>query len=133
VNQPPGKRATPSFSTQSGITRQRPSKPPAHGHLAGKATKEKIHSLSALGQAAIGRGYCEKHDAKFAIIACYALARKQQRETAAPAVVEACMSDIPPPLQTPRRRARGRPFDKGRSGNPAGRPAGSRNKATLAG
>jgi hypothetical protein len=29
-------------------------------------------------------------------------------------------------------RARGRPYDKGRSGNPAGRQTGSRNKATLA-
>jgi hypothetical protein len=29
-------------------------------------------------------------------------------------------------------RVRGRPFEKGRSGNPAGRRAGSRNKATLA-
>ncbi len=29
-------------------------------------------------------------------------------------------------------RARGRPFEKGRSGNPAGRLPGSRNKATLA-
>ena len=29
-------------------------------------------------------------------------------------------------------RVRGRPFEKGRSGNPAGRPAGSRDKATLA-
>ena len=28
--------------------------------------------------------------------------------------------------------ARGRPFEKGRSGNPAGRRPGSRNKATLA-
>src|SRR6266851_748790 len=36
------------------------------------------------------------------------------------------------PLVKPQRRPRGRPFDKGRSGNPAGRPAGSRNKATLA-
>ena len=35
-------------------------------------------------------------------------------------------------LVKPQRRPRGRPFDKGRSGNPAGRPAGSRNKATLA-
>ncbi len=30
------------------------------------------------------------------------------------------------------RGARGRPFEKGRSGNPAGRRIGSRNKATLA-
>jgi hypothetical protein len=29
-------------------------------------------------------------------------------------------------------RARGRPYKKGRSGNPAGRQTGSRNKATLA-
>jgi Family of unknown function (DUF5681) len=29
-------------------------------------------------------------------------------------------------------RARGRPFAKGQSGNPRGRPAGSRNKATTA-
>jgi Family of unknown function (DUF5681) len=29
-------------------------------------------------------------------------------------------------------RARGRPFAKGRSGNPRGRPAGSRNKSTIA-
>ena len=32
----------------------------------------------------------------------------------------------------PRPRGRGRPFEKGRSGNPAGRRSGSRNKATLA-
>ena len=30
------------------------------------------------------------------------------------------------------RRVRGRPFEKGRSGNPAGRRRGSRNRATLA-
>jgi hypothetical protein len=30
------------------------------------------------------------------------------------------------------RRMRGRPFEKGRSGNPAGRRTGSRNKATIA-
>src|SRR5260370_40088598 len=29
-------------------------------------------------------------------------------------------------------RGPGRPFEKGRSGNPAGRPGGARNKATLA-
>jgi hypothetical protein len=29
-------------------------------------------------------------------------------------------------------RVRGRPFEKGRSGNPAGRRTGSRNKTTLA-
>jgi hypothetical protein len=32
----------------------------------------------------------------------------------------------------PPRRGRGRPFEKGRSGNPGGRQPGSRNKATLA-
>jgi Family of unknown function (DUF5681) len=31
-----------------------------------------------------------------------------------------------------RRRAGGRPFAKGQSGNPAGRPSGAKNKATLA-
>src|ERR1700719_1810078 len=35
-------------------------------------------------------------------------------------------------LSKPRGRARGRPYEKGRSGNPAGRQTGSRNKATLA-
>jgi hypothetical protein len=30
------------------------------------------------------------------------------------------------------RRVRGRPFEKGQSGNPAGRRRGSRNRATLA-
>jgi hypothetical protein len=33
-------------------------------------------------------------------------------------------------LQKQRRRGKGRPFAKGVSGNPAGRPAGSRNPAT---
>jgi len=37
--------------------------------------------------------------------------------------------DISPKLLV---RARGRPFEKGRSGNPGGRRRGSRNKATLA-
>ena len=40
------------------------------------------------------------------------------------------MSDLL--LPKPRGRARGRPFEKGRSGNPGGRRQGSRNKATLA-
>ena len=40
------------------------------------------------------------------------------------------MSDIPPSARNP--RARGRPFEKGRSGNPAGRQPGSRNRATMA-
>ena len=37
--------------------------------------------------------------------------------------------EAPPALPEP---ACGRPFEKGRSGNPAGRRAGSRNRATLA-
>ncbi len=40
------------------------------------------------------------------------------------------MSDVLPPK--PPGRPRGRPFEKGRSGNPDGRRAGSRNKATSA-
>ena len=35
-------------------------------------------------------------------------------------------------IPNPPGRVRGRPFEKGRSGNPAGRRLGSRNKATLA-
>jgi len=35
-------------------------------------------------------------------------------------------------LQKQPARGPGRPFEKGRSGNPAGRPRGARNKATLA-
>jgi Family of unknown function (DUF5681) len=35
-------------------------------------------------------------------------------------------------LPKPPKQARGRPFEKGRSGHPAGRRAGSRNKKTLA-
>ncbi len=35
-------------------------------------------------------------------------------------------------LPRPPGRGRGRPFEKGRSGNPGGRLPGSRNKATLA-
>ena len=35
-------------------------------------------------------------------------------------------------LANPPERVRGRPFQKGRSGNPAGRRPGSRNKATIA-
>jgi hypothetical protein len=34
-------------------------------------------------------------------------------------------------LQIQQKRARGRPFRKGQSGNPAGKPRGARNKATL--
>jgi hypothetical protein len=40
------------------------------------------------------------------------------------------MSDVPLPKLP--ERVRGRPFEKGRSGNPAGRRPGTRNKATLA-
>ena len=36
------------------------------------------------------------------------------------------------PLPIPQEPVRGRPFAKGRSGNPAGRRIGSRNRATLA-
>ena len=35
-------------------------------------------------------------------------------------------------LVKPQRKARGRPFVKGQSGNPGGRPAGARNRRTLA-
>src|SRR5262249_36513899 len=34
--------------------------------------------------------------------------------------------------EKPPQQVRGRPFPKGRSGNPAGRPFGARNKATIA-
>jgi Family of unknown function (DUF5681) len=40
------------------------------------------------------------------------------------------MNDVLSPK--PPRRVRGRPFEKGRSGNPGGRRLGSQNKATLA-
>src|SRR6267378_5363352 len=45
-------------------------------------------------------------------------------------ITEIAMSDLL--LPKPRGRARGRPFEKGRSGNPGGRRRGSRNKTTLA-
>src|ERR1700726_1785617 len=45
-------------------------------------------------------------------------------------MTEIAMSDLH--LPKPPGRARGRPFEKGRSGNPGGRRRGSRNKATLA-
>jgi hypothetical protein len=49
--------------------------------------------------------------------------------------VEAKMEarDTPPsPAQKAEHQTRGRPFERGKSGNPAGRPKGSRNKATSA-
>ena len=41
------------------------------------------------------------------------------------------MAEMPLQLH-PKPRMRGRPFAKGRSGNPAGRPRGSKNRKTLA-
>ena len=37
-----------------------------------------------------------------------------------------------PPAENTARKQRGRPYKAGRSGNPEGRPRGSRNKATMA-
>src|SRR4051794_18582712 len=36
------------------------------------------------------------------------------------------------PAETTAQKQRGKPFSKGQSGNPGGRPMGARNKATLA-
>jgi uncharacterized protein DUF5681 len=50
-------------------------------------------------------------------------------------MVEAKMDarDTPPsPAQKAEHQTRGRPFERGKSGNPAGRPKGARNKATRA-
>jgi Family of unknown function (DUF5681) len=58
------------------------------------------------------------------------LHRPKRLECAAGRTKGMTMSDVPSPkLPGP---VRGRPFEKGRSGNPAGRRPGSRNKATLA-
>ena len=37
-----------------------------------------------------------------------------------------------PPAENTAKKQRGRPYKAGRSGNPEGRPRGSRNKATMA-
>ena len=58
------------------------------------------------------------------------LHRPKRLECAAGRTKGMTMSDVPSPKLPA--RVRGRPFEKGRSGNPAGRRPGSRNKATLA-
>src|SRR6516162_3277020 len=66
---------------------------------------------------------------KFAYIA-FQLHRPRRPECATGRTKGMTMSDVPLPKLPG--RVRGRPFEKGRSGNPAGRRTGSRNKATLA-
>jgi hypothetical protein len=46
--------------------------------------------------------------------------------------MEAKMEVGDTPAQDAARKARGRPFERGKSGNPRGRPKGHRNKATMA-
>src|SRR3984893_14514367 len=60
----------------------------------------------------------------------HGLYRSRRLERAGGGITEIAMSDLILPKAPG--RARGRPFEKGRSGNPGGRRRGSRNKATLA-
>jgi Family of unknown function (DUF5681) len=46
--------------------------------------------------------------------------------------LQAMLKARPPPAENTAKKQRGRPFGPGRSGNPQGRPRGSRNKATMA-
>ncbi len=72
---------------------------------------------------------CDIGDSDNDIIAPYTAALRGPRSGPARAM-EMAMGEI----EVPRRRrvARGRPFKKGKSGNPDGRPAGARNHKTLA-
>jgi hypothetical protein len=44
----------------------------------------------------------------------------------------AVIKALPHPAENTAKKQRGRPFELGKSGNPSGRPKGSRNKTTLA-